>query len=125
MVVSNSALSEVLVFAVTVGGEVIILGGKSKVTEGVRTWDSVVDIDFVMIVASNAENWVIRVSLAVFIGFVVKDLMEARFRLVEKTKLGGVSVALGVGSIEIIDFLVTEGNAVIDGDTAVNILPVD
>ena len=41
--------------------------------------------------------------------------------------VGGVLIcsALGVGSIEITDFLVTEASAFIDGDTAVSILPVD
>lgn len=45
--------------------------------------------------------------------------MVAGYRLTELTKLGGV---LGVCSTEIIDFLVTEGSAVIDGEAA---LPED
>jgi hypothetical protein len=39
-------------------------------------------------------------------------------RLGLEAKLDFISIALGVGSIEIIVFLVTDGSAIMDGDTA-------
>jgi hypothetical protein len=49
--------------------------------------------------------------------------VATRLRL--ETKFDCISTALGVGSIEIMIFLVTEGSAVMDRDTAVNTLLED
>ena len=78
-----------------------------------------------MILASTAEDWGNWVSFAVVVDenvsseFIVVDLVVARFIL--ETRLGCTLIALGVDSMKIIIFLVTEGGAVMDGDTAVNI----
>ena len=82
-----------------------------------------------MILASTAEDWGNWVSFAVVVDenvsseFIVVDLVVARFIL--ETKLGCILIALGVGSMEIIVFLVTERGAIMDGDTAINILLED
>ena len=50
--------SEALGFAMLIKDEVITrVGGKSKVTEGVTARVSAVEMDFVMILASTAEDW--------------------------------------------------------------------
>ncbi|MGJ8945963.1 hypothetical protein AB9K17_24030, partial [Salmonella enterica subsp. enterica serovar Kentucky] len=52
MTVGNNVLSEVLGFALLIGGDKVTVGRKSKVTEGViiRLRDSVIEMDFVMMV---------------------------------------------------------------------------
>ena len=65
MVVGNKLLPEALGFVVFVREEATIVGANSKVTEGFTGGNSVVVMDFVMVVASNTEDCGISILLAV------------------------------------------------------------
>ena len=89
-------------------------------------------MNFVVMVASNAMD-LVSLTVAMVASWDVAEVSSgfldsiiARFRVVERTILAGLSVALGVGCIEVNDCLVVEGSSVVDGETAaVNILPED